>query len=420
MSVRGIIGQINREMKRIERENARRERVAEKALQAAIKEEERARKANEMATKRLSRASAADRKRLEKEAGAAYVASMQSQAERKNLELAEIYDEIDSILEATLDVDDYVDLESLRLEATHPPFDPKGLDAPIPAPKLLAKPAEPKLVELPEPSWIQGLLFRKKHELKVASVHSVYKQERALWEKHLVRWDSENRARVEKHALDEEERLLKLEKAQEAYRNECIARNKEAAEHNAAVDELIAGLGYGAVDAVQEYVSIVLSNSVYPNHFPVTHDFAFDPNTAELKLKVSVPAPDSIPGVKAYKYTRSADEITSTSLSQKACRDRYESAIHQVALRSLHEIFEADRRGIIHAIDLQVGTETNVPSTGLTDFIPFVAVACERDRFMEFNLSAVVPSATLELLGAVVSKKPFELMAISASGVRRS
>ena len=79
----------------------------------------------------------------------------------------------------------------------------------------------------------------------------------------------------------------------------------------------------------------------------MTHEFEFDPSTAELRLRVSVPPPSEVPTVKGYKYKKSADEITSTSLSQKECRERYASAVHQVALRSFHEVFESDRRGLI-------------------------------------------------------------------------
>jgi restriction system protein len=174
------------------------------------------------------------------------------------------------------------------------------------------------------------------------------------------------------------------------------------------------------VAAVEEYVSIVLSNSVYPDHFPVRSDFAFDPDHAELRLRVVIPPPDQLPRVKAYRYNKAADEITETSLSQKACKDRYAGAVHQVALRTLHEIFEADRRGIIQTLSLEVGTETNHPATGLQSYIPFVSVGSERSAFMEFDLSSVVPLATLEHLGAAISTNPYELVAVDTSGVRKA
>ena len=159
---------------------------------------------------------------------------------------------------------------------------------------------------------------------------------------------------------------------------------------------------------------------MYPKHFPVKHDFTFEPSTAEVKMRVDVPAPSKVPNIKAYKYTKSTDEITTTALSQKACKDRYSDAVLQVALRSLHEIFEADRRGLIKTVSLEVGATETIPATGRIEYVPFVAVAAERNSFTEFNLSAVVPAATLEHLGAAVSKNPYGLVAADTSGVRRS
>ena len=60
-------------------------------------------------------------------------------------------------------------------------------------------------------------------------------------------------------------------------------------------------------------------------------------------------------------------------------RDRYASTAYQVALRSLHEVFEADRREIVRAVSLQVGSDTVDPATGNSGFIPFVAVAAYGD-----------------------------------------
>jgi restriction system protein len=224
----------------------------------------------------------------------------------------------------------------------------------------------------------------------------------------------------EKHGREEARRLDDLNVARARFANECKVREQEAAESNSRLEELITNLGYGTTEAIQEYVSIVLSNSVYPEHFQVTHEFEFDPSSAELRLTVLVPGPDAIPDIKAYKYTRSSDEITSVRLSQKDCREHYASAIHQIALRSIHEVFEADRRSLIRTISLEVGTNTVDPATGRPAYIPFVIAAAGRNTFMEFDLSAVVPALTLAKLGAAVSKNPHGLMAAERAGVRRA
>jgi restriction system protein len=52
--------------------------------------------------------------------------------------------------------------------------------------------------------------------------------------------------------------------------------------------------------------------------------------------------------------------------------------------------------------------------------VPFVIAAAERESFLAFDLSAVVPALTLGRLGAAVSKNPYGLIAAERAGVRRS
>ena len=75
----------------------------------------------------------------------------------------------------------------------------------------------------------------------------------------------------------EEKRLIHLEKEKVLYAKECTVREQEVAEYNASIDSLIANLGYGVPDAVEEYFSIVSSHSHFPDHFPISHEFKFEP-----------------------------------------------------------------------------------------------------------------------------------------------
>jgi restriction system protein len=91
-----------------------------------------------------------------------------------------------------------------------------------------------------------------------------------------------------------------------------------------------------------------------------------------------------------------------------------------VTLRSIHEVFESDRRALIKTISLELGTETVDPATGRPTSVSFVVVGAAREAFLKLNLSAVVPALTLDRLGAAVSRNPYGLLAVEASGVRRS
>ena len=413
MARRGFFAELQHQAKQAEKSRARNERERERQRKKLIAGAERA-------AKQVERAEASEQKRLAKEARELHLAMMDAEVENRNYELSEVYDEIDSLLAATLDVDDYVDLETLRRKTEHPPFDRTDLESPIPIPEPPAKPKKPKLILPSEPTWIHAVFGKKKHEQACEDAKTSHRRAVETLRAEYIEDRKAYKVACKRHEAAESERVANLKLEKKRYAKECSIREAETAEHNAAIDSLIAHLGYGAVDAVEEYISIVLSNSVYPEHFPIEHEFEFNPASAELHLFVFVPTPDTISTVKAYKYTKSSDEITSTPLSKKECKDRYTGAVNQVALRSLHEVFEADRRGIIKTISLEVGTETSDPATRQLGFRVFVAVGAERESFLKLNLSDVDPPATLDYLGAAVSKNPYELVVANTSGIRRS
>lgn len=420
MARRGFFAEIERQSRLAAQQRERAHRAAVREHTAAVRHAEQAQRAAERARAQASRATDAERKRLDKEAREAHIAAMEAEAAERNAVLAEIYDDIDSLLEATLAVDDYVDLETLRTPAEHPPFSRPDLERPLPRPASIPDPPEPDFEPPPPPGGLGGLFGKKKHAEAVAGAEAAHESALDRWRIELDDVARRREVAAAQYAKAEIDRVDELEKERARYAAACAAREAEAVERHKELDELIANLGYGAVDAVQEYVSIVLSHSVYPEHFPVAHKFKFDPATAELQLRALLPEPDKVPEVKAYKYTKASDSITASALPQREVKERYAQAVHAAALRSIHEVFEADRRGLIRTISLQVGTGTIDKATGKQIYVPFVAVAAERDAFLELELSAVVPRATLIHLGAAVSKDPYNLVPADTSGIRRA
>lgn len=420
MARRGFLALLHHQARVVARERAAAERTAARERDAAVRRAEQARRAAERAQEELAGASAQDRRHLEKETREAHVEAMEAEALRRNLELASVYDEIESLLAATLGVDDFIDLDTLRIVPKHPPFSEPSLEQPLLPPKPYPIPAQPVFVPPPEPTGLASVFGKKKHAELMAQATEAHEHALRAWRVKLADLAARRQADLDAHGLAEAERVKSLVAARELYFKECARREEEATGHNRQLDEMITNLSYGAAGAVEEYVSLVLSNSVYPEHFPIRHDFEFDPSSAELKLRVVIPGPQTSPEIKAYKYTKATDAITSTELSQKACRDRYASALHQVALRSFHEVFECDRRGVIKTIALEVGTETVDPATGKQIYVPFVVAAADRGTFLGFELAAVVPLMTLERLGAAISKNPYGLVPVATKGIRRS
>ncbi|WP_440900839.1 hypothetical protein [Actinosynnema sp.] len=329
-----------------------------------------------------------------------------------------VYEDIDTLLSATFGVDDYVDLEELRVTAVeHPPFEAGSLaqpSAPVPPLQLPPAPAPPA------PQRKGLLTSAKKHDERAAAAQTRHQEEVARWQAHNDNMRRSHADAVEARERAEQDRLAALAAAQRAYEDACRQREAEAAAQNAELDRFINELAFDVEAAIQEYVGIVLSNSAYPDTFPVQHSHSFDISTRELTLEVSVPEPGTVPTTKAFRYVKAKNEVTETALPQKEQKERYANAVWQVGLRTLHEVFEADRAGRIHSIALTVGTRAVVPATGREEFIPLLVVGAERETFTTFDLSNVVPAATLEHMGAAMSKSPRDLVpADTTRGVRR-
>jgi restriction system protein len=421
MAKRGFFAELNYQAQQAEKRRRQQEAAGVRAHSAAVREHERAQKAAERARAAASRASESQRKAAEKEAARLHVEARTAEVEAMNKDLSSSYEDIDTLLAWTLDFDDFVDLESLKVKVEHPPFDAGKLGSPLPPVPELVYPPQPTYEEPPAPKGLSGAFGgKKKHAEAVAKAQANHQEQLRYWHENNTKKHADHLAALAAREQAENDRIIELASAEDAYRAECDQRQSAAAQKNDELTKFINDLAFDVAYAIEDYVGIVLSNSVYPDVFPVEHDYDFNLDSRELTLQVNIPEPASLPTVKEHRYVKAKDEIAATQLPAKAQKDRYSSAVHQVALRTLHEVFEADRAGKIHSIALTVGVNRIAPATGQPEYVPLAVVAADRETFSSFDLANVVPSATLDHLAAAVSKSPFDLTPADTSrGVRQ-
>lgn len=421
MAKRGFFAELNYQAQQAEKRKQAQLNAAMRAHAAAQRASEKANRDYERARAAAARATDAQRRAAEKEAARLYVESRVADAEEMNADLASMLDEIDGLLAATLAVDDFVNLEEFKVtNVEHPPFDPGPLGTPTPPMPELVYPPEPPFVEPPAPSGLSGAFGgKKKHTEAVEQARAAHGAAVQQWRDQCAHMYNSYLSEQGMRRQQEADRVTKLAEAETAYQAECRQREADAEARNAEVTKLINDLAFDIPAAIEEYVGIVLSNSVYPECFPVSHEHQFDLATRELTLAVTVPEPSAVPAIKEYRYVKAKDDIAATMLPAKAQKDRYANAVWQVAVRTLHEVFEADRAAKIHSIALSVGVNRTAPATGLPETVPLVVVGADRETFTKFDLANVVPDATLAHLGAAVSKSPFDLTpADTSKGVR--
>lgn len=387
---RGFFAELHHQQQLAARRQAQQQRLAVRQYNQAALARQRAASAHRRAAEAARRSTTAEQARLNKQMAAAYVAECEAEAAEKTAAAVAQLQEIEDVLAATLDVDDWVDLTRLRQTFVPEAFDAGDLMTATPEPTYLAIPPRPHFYAPDRPTGLGAKLGgQRKYEAQLADAHAQYAHAVAYWHGQLNDLFARNGATRQAWLTAEFDRLTRLEEAKRAHNLANQQRQQDVQRINTELDQLITNLRCRDGRALEQYVGIVLANSTYPAAFPVEHDYQFIAEDRELAVTVLVPAPDQFPAVKAVRYLKAKDEYTTTRLSAAELKRRYNSAVYQTALRTPHEVFEADREGIIDAISLTVAVDTIDPATGHDHQVPLVQLAVDRHSFLALDLAVM-------------------------------
>ncbi|MEF3306251.1 restriction endonuclease [Paenibacillus sp. GYB003] len=398
---RGFIGTLNK----IAKEAAKAQRAAERSRNAAIREQERnlrlqrqyqrqLERDNERAMKQAVR----DQKAFEKEQKLLYIESRKEETNDLNDEVVYRLDEFRSIISTTLSVDDNISFESLYKRDEFPAFHPPTLklipDNPVPVREAFFAGLKK------EASIAEKLLgIGKKARLK-----SLVEAEEAF--------NSANRHHRSLQQQIEEikkENEVALEAAKISYEKEKEIFLRDLTEHNQAIDQFKINYFKGEKDAVEAYNTMVLERSNYSDIFPQTFNIFYINESKELLVEYELPDVTVVPEYKEYKYTQSRDEIKGTAFKPKEISEIYSSLLASIALRTLHELFEADQGGNLNSVVFNGVVSTFDPSTGLGIRPCLLTIQTRKEEFMKFELSMVDVIACIKGLKAQISPLITEL-----------
>jgi restriction system protein len=202
----------------------------------------------------------------------------------------------------------------------------------------------------------------------------------------------------------EERRKDALAAAEREYEVAAAKRRKEAEPANAEIEAREADFEAGRPDAIVWYFSEVLQTRSYPSGFPHQFRMAFVPESKQLVVEVELPGYDIIPHAASSKYVKARDAIEPTNRPVTQRKALYASLIAQITLRTLHELFEADRSAKLETIVFNGYMETTDKATGHAVKPHLVTVRTSRDVFTAIDFAKVDPAACLRALNASVSR----------------
>ena len=370
---RGFVATVARMHREAERQRAAQVRAAAQATREA---------------QRAQNAALRARAAQDKAFAVQYAAIRTREAAAQTAEVEATVDELSRVLAATLDVDDYLDLDTLRTPPALPPFEPSGL------PYLPPPPAFEQF--LPPAPRGAARLFGSGDRQQRQTQQAQLELERAQ-----ASWEQQRQA----HATE-------YERQRAAHEQQTARLAREHEEHDANIVQLKNDLAQVKPEAVIAYLDLVLERASYPDTFPHAWSLSFAPDRGLLTIDYELPPADVVPKMKGYKYVKASDTITETARPNSQIKAIYTSVVHQTALRVVHEVLEADRAHLVKDVILNAFVSGTDPATGRTARRCLVALTTSRQAFDAIDLRGVDPTACLKHLSAALSRDPLGMVEV--------
>jgi restriction system protein len=365
----------------IAREAARAQKRAETQQRQLLREHERhARYESRLENQRI---------REEKQQ---YLEERQEYVYELNEALEDTIKELDGILDHTLSIDDTINFESLFKTDSYPDFViPASLSSSISTPN-----AYKFISSVKKLNWFTGLFpsFIDKYNKEIKIAEERY---------HAAVLDAENKEDARKNEI------TKLKEEHELKKQEFI---KSRDTENKEIEEFKKAYFENDREAILAYNTMVLERSEYPVNFPQEFKVTYSVDSKELVIDYELPNKDIIPAVQEFKYIKSRDLIDKKPKKAKEIADIYADLICSIALRTIHEIFEADQNDSVQVVTFNGFKKAVDKSTG-KDIAPFIiSIRVTKAAFVELNLKNIDKQVCIRNLGARVSPSPAELIAV--------
>lgn len=339
-----------------------------------------------------------EEKWIAKQLKLASIASAESTALESQDALAAL-EECATLLAATLNVDDRIDWNQLKKSA---PFQWNPDRKPfIKYKRDSNQPTSFESVDLPKPPnrndylpirrWYHSFMTaaRAKEEERV---RIQYESALHAYQDALARAESENQAR--QRALQSE--LDAYEQDAERHRTMCLATA-------ARVEEFRAEWLQKSHDAVLEHADLVLANSSYPAWIKSDYKIAYQADTGLFVVDFELPAPGDLPTLEKVTYVKSRDERIEKHIPESRAKKLYDSVCYQIALRTIHELYEADSVDALRSITFNGWVTAINKATGRSERSCILSVQSLKEEFLTFDLSRVDPKECFKALKGVAA-----------------
>lgn len=343
------------------------------------------------------------------------------EAKRRTDEARKAISELENILAFTLDINDAINWDSLKINRSFTEPDPMlnlqekldSIQKPV-APLIYNQLRKPEITDAEfkvNLSFIDRILpYRRK--AKEIEMNMNYNNALERWQKktdELNSYNEENIALYNRKLLEYNERIeivrkeVALQSKMWAERKEKFYKDQE--EYNIKIDKLKEKYFDLYPEAVEEYNEMVLSNSKYPEYFPQTFQLEYNSNNKILIVDYDLPSIDVIPKISEVKYVASKKALQEIKISESELSRMYDDALYKLSIRTIHELFEADVANALETVSFN-GYVTGINrATGKNERKCILSLQVMKSEFLEINLNLIEPKICFKNLKGISASK---------------
>ena len=350
--------------------------------------------------------------------------NIQTEAESLTKKAIKDLKNVEDILLLTLDIDDAIDWEQLKDKTTFqietPEVKLKNNLLTIKKPKKsssLNNPPKPDLLQFQPIFSFVDKLFKSKKAAKNNIANTKYEEAIAVWEMQCAEIENKNKSINDKFLNDIAKYEIEVQKATdknideikkwEIIRGDFILNQNQTNDKVEVMKEMYLKLN---ADSIVEYCDLVLSNSVYPESFPKSFEIDYNPESKILIVEYSLPSIEQLPTLNEVKVIKG--ELKEYHISDAQRARMFDLTMYNITLRTIHELFEADKANAIDAISFNGWVNSVNRATGKRENNCILSIQAKKVEFLEIDLSHVDPKTCFKNLKGVGSSKLSGLTAI--------
>ncbi len=318
------------------------------------------------------------------------------------------------LLRDTLSVNDAIDWEKLKDDSQFDKPCPVLPPEPSPPPKLARPPApDGSDRKYAPPIGILGRLFPRRWDAKMAAGKARFQADHAAWRRKVESLSTREKTEGEEYRAAHRVWKAQVDKLLAQWEGQRKEFESEQAVRNAAIDQRRDEYLARAPRAIQEYCEFVLWRSRYPESFPRNYEIEYVEPTRTVIVDFTLPGPQHLPRVAEVRYVQSEDEFREVALDGADLDELFDDVLYQVALRTIHELYEADVAQAIDSVAFNGYVDSIDQATGKEAHSCVLSLQTKRDEFLAINLANVVPKACFKKLKGVAAAQLHSLTPVA-------